>query len=146
MASHGTKPTHDTIPTTMFVPAPLHVCVCVCVCVCVQGLTKMAVRDLQTILQLMDEGNQSRTVAATNMNAVSSRSHAVFTIVRMCTHRHADRQTERECVCGCLCVTSRVQHIPPGVCKAEAATPRVHLLSFRLSRCCSPFGVADCSF
>ncbi len=29
----------------------------------------------------MDEGSKSRTVAATNMNATSSRSHAVFTIV-----------------------------------------------------------------
>ena len=29
----------------------------------------------------MMEGNKSRTVAATNMNNESSRSHAVFTIV-----------------------------------------------------------------
>lgn len=28
----------------------------------------------------MDEGNKSRTVASTNMNSESSRSHAVFTI------------------------------------------------------------------
>ena len=30
---------------------------------------------------LMSEGNKSRTVAATQMNAESSRSHAVFSIV-----------------------------------------------------------------
>ena len=29
----------------------------------------------------MEEGNKSRTVAATNMNSESSRSHAVFSIV-----------------------------------------------------------------
>eukprot|EP01147_Barroeca_monosierra_P002043 gene2043-5113_t len=46
----------------------------------VEGLTKLAVRDLNTIIQLMEEGNKSRTVASTKMNSVSSRSHAVFTI------------------------------------------------------------------
>lgn len=30
---------------------------------------------------LMSEGNKSRTVAATNMNEESSRSHAVFSII-----------------------------------------------------------------
>lgn len=35
----------------------------------------------------MDEGNQSRTVASTNMNSESSRSHAVFNIV-MTQHRY----------------------------------------------------------
>jgi kinesin family protein 13 len=30
--------------------------------------------------RLIEEGNQARTVAATEMNAESSRSHAVFTI------------------------------------------------------------------
>lgn len=29
----------------------------------------------------MSEGNKSRTIAATKMNAESSRSHAVFTLV-----------------------------------------------------------------
>lgn len=33
----------------------------------------------------MTEGNKSRTVAATNMNSESSRSHAVFTITLTCT-------------------------------------------------------------
>lgn len=35
----------------------------------------------QDIESIMLEGNKSRTVAATQMNAESSRSHAVFTIV-----------------------------------------------------------------
>ncbi|GMT14789.1 hypothetical protein PFISCL1PPCAC_6086, partial [Pristionchus fissidentatus] len=47
----------------------------------VDDLTKMAVLDYQEILHLMDEGNKARTVAYTNMNSTSSRSHAVFTIV-----------------------------------------------------------------
>ena len=37
--------------------------------------------SLQDINDLMSEGNKSRTVAATQMNAESSRSHAVFSIV-----------------------------------------------------------------
>lgn len=35
----------------------------------------------QDIEVLMSEGNKSRTVAATNMNEESSRSHAVFSII-----------------------------------------------------------------
>ena len=31
--------------------------------------------------QIMDDGNKTRTVAATNMNATSSRSHAVFSLI-----------------------------------------------------------------
>lgn len=33
------------------------------------------------IMRLMDEGNKARTVAATQMNETSSRSHAVFTLI-----------------------------------------------------------------
>jgi len=40
----------------------------------------------------MIEGNKSRTVAATNMNTESSRSHAVFNIVL--TRNEYDKQTE----------------------------------------------------
>ncbi|CAI5442480.1 unnamed protein product [Caenorhabditis angaria] len=47
----------------------------------VDDLTKMAVCSYHDICNLMDEGNKARTVAATNMNSTSSRSHAVFTIV-----------------------------------------------------------------
>uniref|UniRef100_A0A0N4Z4F3 Kinesin motor domain-containing protein n=1 Tax=Parastrongyloides trichosuri TaxID=131310 RepID=A0A0N4Z4F3_PARTI len=46
----------------------------------VDGLSVLAVSSFEQINQLIDEGNKSRTVAATNMNAQSSRSHAVFTI------------------------------------------------------------------
>ena len=37
--------------------------------------------SFKDIDELMSEGNKSRTVAATQMNAESSRSHAVFSIV-----------------------------------------------------------------
>ena len=39
----------------------------------------------QDIDSLMSEGSKSRTVAATNMNSESSRSHAVFTIILTAT-------------------------------------------------------------
>lgn len=47
----------------------------------VEDLSKLAVTSYQDIKDLMDEGNKARTVAATNMNETSSRSHAVFTII-----------------------------------------------------------------
>ncbi|CAJ0564179.1 unnamed protein product, partial [Mesorhabditis spiculigera] len=46
----------------------------------VDGLSVLAVSSYEQIASLLEEGNKSRTVAATNMNAESSRSHAVFTI------------------------------------------------------------------
>lgn len=47
----------------------------------VDGLSQLAVTSYQDIDNLMTEGNKSRTVAATNMNSESSRSHAVFTVI-----------------------------------------------------------------
>ncbi|XP_042333242.1 kinesin-like protein KIF1C [Sceloporus undulatus] len=47
----------------------------------VEDLSKLAVTSYEDIADLMDCGNKARTVAATNMNETSSRSHAVFTIV-----------------------------------------------------------------
>ncbi|KAI8499845.1 Kinesin-like protein kif16b [Branchiostoma belcheri] len=47
----------------------------------VQDLSKHLVQDYGDIEQLMDRGNSIRTTASTNMNDVSSRSHAIFTIV-----------------------------------------------------------------
>lgn len=46
----------------------------------VEDLSKLAVTSYEDIHELIDEGNKARTVAATNMNETSSRSHAVFTI------------------------------------------------------------------
>uniref|UniRef100_A0A671KKA6 Kinesin-like protein KIF1C n=1 Tax=Sinocyclocheilus anshuiensis TaxID=1608454 RepID=A0A671KKA6_9TELE len=53
----------------------------------VEDLSKMAVTNYSDIADLMDTGNKARTVAATNMNETSSRSHAVFTIL-FAQHRH----------------------------------------------------------
>ena len=47
----------------------------------VEGLLKLPVIDYKQINDLMELGNKTRTVAATDMNAVSSRSHAVFTLI-----------------------------------------------------------------
>ena len=47
----------------------------------VDGLVKTAVRNSDEINDLIEEGGKSRTIAATNMNAESSRSHAVFTVL-----------------------------------------------------------------
>ncbi|XP_060574744.1 kinesin-like protein unc-104 isoform X4 [Ruditapes philippinarum] len=58
----------------------------------VEDLSKLAVQSFDDINNLIDEGNKARTVAATNMNETSSRSHAVFTIVF--TQRRHDEQTK----------------------------------------------------
>ncbi|XP_031431410.1 kinesin-like protein KIF1A isoform X10 [Clupea harengus] len=47
----------------------------------VEDLSKLAVISYTDIQDLMDSGNKARTVAATNMNETSSRSHAVFNII-----------------------------------------------------------------
>ncbi|XP_074936598.1 kinesin-like protein KIF1C isoform X4 [Phalacrocorax aristotelis] len=58
----------------------------------VEDLSRLAVTSFEDIADLMDSGNKARTVAATNMNETSSRSHAVFTIVF--TQRRHDRLTD----------------------------------------------------
>ncbi|XP_052449439.1 kinesin-like protein KIF1B isoform X10 [Carassius gibelio] len=58
----------------------------------VEDLSKLAVTSYTDISDLMDAGNKARTVAATNMNETSSRSHAVFTIVF--TQRKYDSETD----------------------------------------------------
>ncbi|XP_041635040.1 kinesin-like protein KIF1C isoform X2 [Cheilinus undulatus] len=57
----------------------------------VEDLSKLAVTGFSDIRDLMDAGNKARTVAATNMNETSSRSHAVFTIVF--TQKRRDQMT-----------------------------------------------------
>ncbi|KAJ9156059.1 Kinesin motor domain-containing protein [Pleurostoma richardsiae] len=60
----------------------------------VEDLAKLVVSSFQEIEHLMDEGNKARTVAATNMNETSSRSHAVFTL--MLTQKKYDAETKME--------------------------------------------------
>jgi kinesin family protein 1 len=65
----------------------------------VEDLSKLAVTSYQDIHEIIDEGNKARTVAATNMNETSSRSHAVFTIfftqTRQDTSGLTDLMTEK---------------------------------------------------
>lgn len=58
----------------------------------VEDLAKLVVGSFQEIESLMDEGNKARTVAATNMNETSSRSHAVFTLTL--TQKKQDTETK----------------------------------------------------
>ncbi|GAA5927744.1 uncharacterized protein JCM15063_005982 [Sporobolomyces koalae] len=58
----------------------------------VENLSKCAVVNFQDIEHLMDEGTKARTVAATNMNETSSRSHAVFTL--LLTQKRHDPATD----------------------------------------------------
>ncbi|EST06844.1 Pleckstrin [Kalmanozyma brasiliensis GHG001] len=60
----------------------------------VEDLSKLVVSSFRDIENLMDEGNKARTVAATQMNETSSRSHAVFTLVL--TQKRLDVETKLE--------------------------------------------------
>ena len=60
----------------------------------VEDLAKLVVQSFPEIENLMDEGNKARTVAATNMNETSSRSHAVFTLTL--TQKRHDVETRMD--------------------------------------------------
>ncbi|PFH56478.1 hypothetical protein XA68_16433 [Ophiocordyceps unilateralis] len=63
----------------------------------VKDLTEVPVRSLAEILRHMKAGDASRTTASTRLNDVSSRSHAVFTIMLRQIHHDldTDETTER---------------------------------------------------
>lgn len=60
----------------------------------VEDLSKLVVNSFDDINRYMDEGNKARTVAATNMNETSSRSHAVFSLIL--TQKRQDEATKLE--------------------------------------------------
>ena len=60
----------------------------------VEDLSKLVVNSYDEMMTLMDEGNKARTVAATNMNETSSRSHAVFTLTL--TQKRHDAETKMD--------------------------------------------------
>ncbi|KAL0079644.1 hypothetical protein J3Q64DRAFT_1760666 [Phycomyces blakesleeanus] len=60
----------------------------------VEDLSRLAVTSFENINDLMDEGNKARTVAATNMNETSSRSHAIFTV--FLTQKRIDETSGQE--------------------------------------------------
>ena len=57
----------------------------------VENLAKVVVHGFEEIDKLMVSGNKTRTVAATNMNATSSRSHAIFTLTVTQVTTHPDQ-------------------------------------------------------
>ncbi|KAI0034403.1 kinesin-like protein [Vararia minispora EC-137] len=62
----------------------------------VEDLSKLAVKSSEEMMTLMDEGNKARTVAATNMNETSSRSHAVFTLILTMKRHDTDTNLDTE--------------------------------------------------
>jgi kinesin family protein 3/17 len=46
----------------------------------VNGLSKKTVGTSQEVFNIFDKGHRNRSIAATAMNAESSRSHSIFTI------------------------------------------------------------------
>lgn len=59
----------------------------------VKDLTGFTVDSVDSISQLMERGNKNRITRSTMMNNVSSRSHAVFTIVVETRHRDKNQTT-----------------------------------------------------
>ncbi|KAJ7638375.1 kinesin-like protein [Roridomyces roridus] len=62
----------------------------------VEDLSKLVVSSYDEMMNLMDEGNKARTVAATNMNETSSRSHAVFTLLLTMKRHDVDSNMDTE--------------------------------------------------
>ena len=62
----------------------------------VEDLSKLVVSSYDEMMTLMDEGNKARTVAATNMNETSSRSHAVFTLILTMKRHDTDTNLDTE--------------------------------------------------
>ncbi|EJD54101.1 kinesin-like protein [Auricularia subglabra TFB-10046 SS5] len=62
----------------------------------VEDLSKLVAGSYDDMMTLMDEGNKARTVAATNMNETSSRSHAVFTLLLTMKRHDVDTNLDTE--------------------------------------------------
>ena len=59
----------------------------------VKDLSTTVVKNADDMDAIMTKGNSNRSVGATNMNAHSSRSHAIFTTTIECAEKGADKQT-----------------------------------------------------
>ena len=59
----------------------------------VKDLTTVNVNNADDMDKIMTVGNKNRSVGSTNMNAHSSRSHAIFTTTIECSEKGADKQT-----------------------------------------------------
>ncbi|CAG8486485.1 10351_t:CDS:10 [Racocetra persica] len=60
----------------------------------VEDVSNLIVNSFQDIENLIDEGLKLRSVAATNMNVTSSRSHAIFTL--LLTQKHYNEATKMD--------------------------------------------------
>ena len=58
----------------------------------VKDLSVYTVNNADDMDKLMNKGNSNRSIGATNMNAHSSRSHAIFTITVECSEKGPDGQ------------------------------------------------------
>jgi kinesin family protein 3/17 len=58
----------------------------------VKDLSAVVVNNADDMDRVMCLGNKNRSVGATNMNAHSSRSHAIFTVTIECSARGANGQ------------------------------------------------------
>lgn len=70
----------------------------------VEDLSRLVAASYDEMMTLMDEGNKARTVAATNMNETSSRSHAVFTLLLTMKRHDAATNLDTEKVSRIRCV------------------------------------------
>ena len=59
----------------------------------VKDLTTVNVNNADDMDKIMTVGNKNRSVGSTNMNAHSSRSHAIFTTTIECSEKGLDKQT-----------------------------------------------------
>ena len=81
----------------------------------VEDLSKLVVSSYDEMMTLMDEGNKARTVAATNMNETSSRSHAVFTLLLTMKRHDTDTNLDTEKV-------SRIKYVVTSLVEREMLT------------------------
>ncbi|KAH0575203.1 Kinesin-like protein [Spironucleus salmonicida] len=61
----------------------------------IAGLTEHTVQTDEQLLELMDKGFSNRSVAATKMNATSSRSHSIFMVKLECAETIQNKETIR---------------------------------------------------
>ncbi|KAI8896858.1 P-loop containing nucleoside triphosphate hydrolase protein [Globomyces pollinis-pini] len=77
----------------------------------VEGLTETSIKTSSDLLRLIQNGTKNRTTGETNMNKVSSRSHAVFTLII--------EQTERK-----LVIADSIDNLPTVTKKRS----KIHLI------------------
>lgn len=62
----------------------------------IEDLSEYTVKDVNQVLKYLKEGNKARATASTKMNDMSSRSHAVFTLVLKQVHFDENNDTTQE--------------------------------------------------